>query len=433
MVNKGVLNLAIEELKNDKNNAVAFVYENPKSGEGLLNDCVITLKDNYATDDAPTQGSSLLLKGFTPKYDAEIVKRLKKAGGTIIGKTHLDELALGGTGSYSAFGVINNPLDEKRMPGGSSSGAAATFTKNVGLAIGSDTGDSVRLPASYIGVVGYKPSFGAVSRFGLFPFASSMDTVSWFTHNVEDTILASQVLYGVDKKDSTSIEVSVPENEIIKPKKVSYINFGDLISKKATAEYEKTINKFKEDGIEVQDINVDVELMNLIGVVYSVISYSESSSNNSNLNGISFGNSNSEQEWAEKIIETRTNGFGDMVKRRFSLGSFFLLPENQDKIFRKAQKVRRAIKNYFDEILKDSILVYPTATIAPLWADGKKDNWYSSFLSYSNLIGNPSISIPWTNEEEMPINLSIDGKTYEDKELLSNVLYIEKLLGGNHE
>ena len=424
---------AIKELSNNNNNAVAYVYEKANASDGKLKDVVVTLKDNYATEDAPTQASSLLLKGFTPKYDAEIVTRLKNAGAVIVGKTHLDELALGGTGEYSAFGKINNKLDESRMPGGSSSGAAVTFTENVSIAIGSDTGDSVRLPASYQGIVGFKPSYGAVSRFGLFPFASSLDVVSWFAHNVNDIIETANVLYGIDKKDQTSVYVDKPKVESIKPKTVSYFSMDDVLSGDVSKEFKSTINKIKEDGIEVRELKINKELFEMIDIVYSVISFSESSSNNSNLTGIPFGNSVDGSDWNDKVIKTRTKGFGDMVKRRFTLGSFFLLPENQEQIFRQAQKVRRVIKNFFDKVLSDSILIYPTAPIAPLWKDGKEDNWYSSFLSYSNLVGNPAISIPWMKESGMPVNMSIDGFLYKDSELLSQSLYIEKLLGGKDE
>ena len=434
MINiKGNATLAIKELLDNNNNAVAHVYENAKGSEGQLKDVVITLKDNYATLDAPTQASSLLLKDFTPKYDAEIVTRLKDAGATIVGKTHLDELALGGTGEYSAFGIINNKHDKNRMPGGSSSGAAVTFTKNISIAIGSDTGDSVRLPASYQGIVGFKPSYGAVSRFGLFPFASSLDTVSWFAHNVNDIIETSKVLYGIDVNDQTSVLVEKPKNKITKPNVVSYIAMNEVLSETVNKEYMDTIKKIEADGIEVREIKVNKELFELIDVVYSVISFSESSSNNSNLTGIPFGNSNDGSDWSDKVVKTRTQGFGDMVKRRFTLGSFFLLPENQEPIFRQAQKVRRIIKNFFDEILKDSILLYPTAPIAPLWKEGKEKTWYSSFLSYSNLVGNPSISIPWIKESNLPVNISIDGFLYKDSELLSQSLYLEELIGGNNE
>lgn len=173
---KGNIQTATNEFLNDKNNAVSFVYENAKFSEGLLNGATVSIKDLFATKDAKTQASSKILDGFTPNYDATVVEKLRTSGAAIIGKTHMDELALGGTGTLSGYGVITNPLDPTRMVGGSSSGAAATLTNAISIAIGSDTGDSVRQPASLVGKVGFKPSYGAVSRFGMYAFASSLDT-----------------------------------------------------------------------------------------------------------------------------------------------------------------------------------------------------------------------------------------------------------------
>lgn len=175
---KGNLALAINELSSDKNNAVAYVYRNASLAKtGLLAGAVYTLKDNFATADAPSQGSSNSLQGFQPGYDADVYKKLKKAGAVCAGKTHLDELGLGGLGIFSSNGIVTHPLDKNRIVGGSSSGAAATLTDAITFAIASDTGDSVRRPASFVGKVGFKPSYGAVSRYGLFAYASSFDTV----------------------------------------------------------------------------------------------------------------------------------------------------------------------------------------------------------------------------------------------------------------
>lgn len=174
---KGNIQNALKDLKNNNNNAVAEVYENAKFGKGILSEATVTIKNVFATKTGITSGGSLILKDFQPGYDATIVSLLEKAGAAIVGKVHNDELALGGSGLLSAFGEVKNPLDPERMIGGSSSGSAATLTDNVTIAIGSDTGNSVRLPASFVGKVGFKPSYGAVSRYGLFPFASSLDHV----------------------------------------------------------------------------------------------------------------------------------------------------------------------------------------------------------------------------------------------------------------
>jgi aspartyl-tRNA(Asn)/glutamyl-tRNA(Gln) amidotransferase subunit A len=168
----------VKNIKNDNNNVFAYIYKNPSKDSFNENEMIFTIKDNYATIDAPTQASSKFLEGFMPGYDSEIVKKIRKSNGVIVAKTHLDEFGLGGSGEFSAYGKIVHPLDSKRMISGSSSGAAASMFYDVDVAIGSDTGDSVRYPASINGFVGFKPSFGAVSRYGLFAFASSLDTVS---------------------------------------------------------------------------------------------------------------------------------------------------------------------------------------------------------------------------------------------------------------
>ena len=426
MKHKADIEKAINSLKEDKNNAVAFIYE-----DAIDSEIVVTLKDIFATKDAPTQASSKLLEGFNPGYDATIVKKLKEANASIVAKVHMDELALGGTGEFSAFGLIKNPIDESRIVGGSSSGSAATFNEHINVAIGSDTGDSVRLPASYNGHVGFKPSYGAVSRYGMFAFASSLDTVGWFTHNVSDSIEVANILYGIDELDMTTVEVQKPINEEVKPKSVAILDV-DYFNNNFEA-FNKVVKSLEDDGIAINIIKISKEILEAIPTVYDVISYSEASSNDSNLNGVAFGNRKSGSSWDEIMDATRSQGFGPMVQRRFTLGSYFLQKENQSEILLKAQKVRRLIKSEFEKIFSSSdILIYPTATIAPLISEGKEDTWFSSFLAFSNLIGNPSISIPLTKVDGMPMGLSIDSKIYSDKQLLSNALYLEKKLGGNN-
>ena len=429
--NKGNFVEALTELKN--NPAVSFVYETPNTKDGELKDVVVTIKDNYATSDAPTQASSKILEGFKPGYDATVITKLLNEGASIVAKAHLDELALGGTGQYNAYGKIDNPLNKDRMIGGSSSGSAATFTNSIGIAIGSDTGDSVRLPASYIGKYGFKPSYGAISRSGLFAYASSLDTVGYFGHNVDDIITVSKVLFGKDELDMTSRDVSKPVNESIKPKVVGFISNTGL-EQYQVEEYSKLKEKFITDGIEVKEFNLDQKLLDAIDVVYQVISYSEASSNNSNLTGISFGPRIDGKDWDEIMHNTRSKLFGELVQRRFTLGAYFLSTENLDPVFKKAQKVRRLIVKMFNEIKEQvDVLVFPATGIAPLISEGKEDTWVNSFLINSNFSGTPSISIPWSKHNGMPFGLAIEGRLYKDKELLSYTKYIDELLGGDDE
>ncbi|MGL5733048.1 MAG: amidase family protein, partial [Metamycoplasmataceae bacterium] len=230
ILNKGDFEKARTELLNDKNNAVIEVYENKNNKVGPLSDTIFTLKDVFATEDWATTSSSNILKGFKPYYNATAFQKLIDAGSTVVAKVFCDELAMAGTGTYSRSGIITNPLDHKRLVGGSSSGSAATLTDNITFALGSDTGDSVRLPSSFIGEVGFKPSYGAVSRWGLFAYASSLDTVSWFTHNVNDSFEVAKVLYGHDEKDLTSIDLKLNNISLKKPNVVSYFECFEYLN-----------------------------------------------------------------------------------------------------------------------------------------------------------------------------------------------------------
>ncbi len=436
--NKGNFEAAQEELRNDKNNAVASIFDVENKNDGILKDVVFTLKNNYAKKFDSTDASSNILTGFNPGYNATILNKLNKYGAKIVATTNLDEFGLGGTGEYSNRGLVKNPLNNDYYVGGSSSGSAATFTKNIGFAVGSDTGDSVRLPASNIGVVGFKPSYGAVSRYGLFSYASSMDTVAWFTHNVNDSIILSQVLYGRDKMDLTSIDVKINNVILSKPKKVAILNCFDNLEDYVAISYKELIEKLKKDGVEVEIIEPNVELLNVVKTVYEVISFSEASSNLSNLTGVGFGVRKDGKDWEEIFKNTRSEGFGLMVKRRLALGSYFLEKQNQEEYFLRSQKVRRLIANWFNSIYdKYDFLIYPSSpSIAPKFnekVNNEKYKYMSYILTASNLVGSPSICMKLGTHNNMPFNISIDAKIYEDEKLLSTALYLEKLIGENND
>lgn len=435
-LNKGNLKNALKEVENDNNNSIASVFkDNTNNNKGLLQDVVFTLKNNYAKSFDSTDASSNLLMGFNPSYDATIFNKLIKCGAILVATTNLDEYGLGGTGQYSNRGLILNPINKDYLVGGSSSGSAASFSKNIGFSIGSDTGDSVRLPASNIGKVGFKPSYGAVSRYGLFAYASSLDTVAWFTHNVNDSWLIASVLYGKDKNDMTSVDVDIDSFiKEIKPKKIAYLNCFDQLSEEVKLAYKKFINLLELDkNIELIKIEPNIELLNSIKTVYDIISFSEASSNLSNLNGVHFGNRKSGSNWEEIFKNTRSEGFGFMVQRRLALGSYFLEKQNQEEIFVRAQKVRRLISNWFNDIHDNSdIFIYPSSSSSAPLKNNKVEfvNKYMNFiLTSSNLVGNPSISIKLGNDKNhMPFNLTIDSKIYNDKNLLAYSLFVENII-----
>ena len=427
---KGDIKKALAELKSDKNNAVAYVFENAQFGNGPLREATVTIKDLLATKTGITQGSSKLLENFAPGYDASIVTKLKKSGAAIVAKTHCDELGLGGTGTFSGYGMIKNVLDENRIIGGSSSGSVATFTSNISLAIGTDTGDSVRLPASYNGFVGFKPSYGAISRFGLFAHASSLDTVGLFAHNINDMIQLAKIAYGYDPKDLTSKDIPKPSPKLLKPQTVAVLkDEKNVLEPKITKKFNRFVSKLVEEGIEVKEVTINIKLLEALEIVYIIIAHSEALSNNLNLTGIPFGQRKEGLDALDVAIKTRKSGFGRMVQRRFVLAAFFIANENQEDIFVRAKKVRTRIKLAFNKVLKKyDVLIFPSTKTAPLLTEKKLQNWHSSYLGFANLMGTPSISIPFSHIDKMPFGLNLDAKLYDDKKLLSYSLYFENLI-----
>lgn len=432
--NKGEFTQAFNELKNNQNNAVASIFEIENKHEGILSNVIFTLKNNYAKDFDSTDASSNFLTNFNPNYNATILNKLLANGAQLVATTNLDEFGLGGTGTFSNRGIIYHPQNAEYYVGGSSSGSAATFTKNIGFAIGSDTGDSVRLPASNIGKVGFKPSYGAVSRYGLFSYCSSMDTVAWFTHNINDCAIISQVLYGKDKNDLTSCDVKINDIKLIKPKTIAYLNCFDLLEEYVANAYQKMIEKLKKDGVEVIEIKPDQQLLNSVKTVYEIISFSEASSNLSNLVGTSFGQRKDGKDWNEIFQNSRSEGLGLMVQRRLALGSYYLEKENQENYFLRAQKIRRLIYNWFNQIYDQyDLLIFPSsASTAPKVKEEKNDKDYQYMkyiLTAANLTGSPSLCLKLDDYQNLPFNISLETKIYQDEKLLSYGLYFEEILG----
>lgn len=427
---------ARKELINDKNNAVAYVYDQMKNlnQNGSLSNAVFTIKNVFATDDATTNASSKILENFQPHYNAQVVQKLLNAGAVPVAKVHSDELALGGTGTYSGFGLVRNPIDPERLSGGSSSGSIATLTENISFALASDTGDSVRLPASYNGKVGFKPSYGAISRYGMFAYCSSLDTVAFFAHNVNDIFEVSKATFGVDNKDMTSVEVKMHQLNMIKPKNVIALDLDEFLEDYVLDSYNKLIEKLIKNGVNVKKIKPDFTILRNIKPVYDIVSYSEASANLANLNGIAFGERKTGENWQEIMTNTRTSGFGKMVQRRLTLGSYYLYSKNQDEIFKKAQKVRRVIKDYLTNLHKNSdVLIYPaSAAVAPFIDFSKNKNYdlMEYILTGSNLVGNPSITLPLGKKDNLPFNIALDSEIYSDEKLLSISLWFEEILGG---
>ncbi len=419
--------------------------------DSLINGVVYALKDNFSTKGILTTGSSNILKDYIPPYDSTVYKKLKNAGAVLVGKTVLDELAMGGSGLTGHTGIVRNPWDTTRISGGSSAGSAVVVSRGiVPFSIGSDTGDSVRKPASYCGVVGFKPTYGRVSRYGLFPFASSLDHVGIFARNVKDVAIVTDILKGKDKMDMTTLEsdsVNYSENlsTDLTGKKFFYIK--EIVDKSLYQNnietldildvFYKQMEDLKTRGASVTEVSIDKTLLECIYPVYFIISCAESTSNNSNLTGFIFGNRMDGDTPEEIMMNTRTKGFAEMIKRRFVIGSYILERENQEKLFINAKRARNMIVSKINELFnKYDALILPTSgSIAPkINPETEPDRLSSEYLILENhlCIGNfggyPSISIPNGFVNNMPIGLSITCKQKEDLKCLSIAYAIESTM-----
>ena len=414
----------------------------------ILSGIPYALKDNISTKGIITTGSSNILKDYIPLYDATVYKKLKEAGAVLMGKTVLDELAMGGTGTTGHTGVVRNPWDKNRMIGGSSAGSAAAVALGiVPFAIGSDTGDSIRKPAAYGGVVGYKPTYGRVSRYGLFAFASSMDHVGLFARSVKDVAYVMDIIKGHDNNDMTSLpdeEISYVNNldSDVKGKKLFYIkeaieiDNGSEELKLILDNFRQTIEKCKILGFEVEEVSFRKDLLEAIYPSYMCISCAEATSNNSNLTGIPFGSRVDGKNINEIMMNTRTKGFSELIKRRFILGSYILQKENQEKLFLNASRVRRLIVDKMNELFKnyDGLIMPTSGDIAPLFgeaSDRLSDEYLilGNHLAIGNFGGFPSISIPSGFVKGMPVSVNITGRAKEDALVLNMASRLEETLG----
>ena len=413
----------------------------------ILSGIPYALKDNISTKGILTTASSNILKDYIPLYDATIYKKLKNSGAVLMGKTVLDELAMGGTGTTGHTGIVRNPWNKDRMIGGSSAGSAASVALGiVPFAIGSDTGDSIRKPAAYGGVVGYKPTYGRISRYGLFSFASSLDHVGVFARSVKDVSYVMDVVKGHDDKDMTSLPdedvsyVSELDNDV-SGKKLFYIkeaieiDNGNNELKEIISNFKSVLEKCKELGMIVEEVSFDKGLLEAIYPAYNVISCAEATSNNSNLTGIPFGNRVDGKNVNDIMINTRTNGFSELIKRRFVIGSYVLQKENQERLFLNACRVRRLIVNRMNELFEkyDGLIMPTSGNIAPLFDDAS-DKLSDEYLILGNhlVIGNfggfPSISIPSGFVNDMPVSVNITGRAKEDSLVLNMANKVESLL-----
>ena len=429
-------------------NSFVTILDDAKEKEvtdNVLSGIPCAVKDNLATKDILTTASSNILKDYVPVFDATAVKKLKESGAVIIGKTVLDELAMGGTGTTGHTGIVRNPWDVTRMIGGSSAGSASAVAKGiVPYALGSDTGDSIRKPAGYGGIVGYKPTYGLISRWGLFAFASSLDHVGCFAKTVEDAAYVIYNLKGIDSNDMTSfnskdINIVSNLNNDIKGKKLFYIKeIVDELKddKKYMDNFNKVLDYLKELGVEVKEESIDKKILNGIYPSYMAISCAEATSNNSNLTGIPFGNRKVGLTPDEVMINTRTEGFSELIRRRFVIGSFILQKENQEKLFLNAGRIRRLIVDKMTSLFEnyDGCILPNSGSIAPHFDDemdrlSEKYLLLENHLAIGNFGGFPSITIPSGLVDNMPVAINITGPIMSDDKVFNIAKKLEEKIG----
>lgn len=414
--------------------------------EGLFRGVPIALKDNVNTKGVLTTAGSKILSNYVPIYDAEIVEKLRKEGAVYICKSSMDELAMGGTNLTCFTGPAYNPWDRRRMTGGSSGGSAALVASGVvPMAIGSDTGDSVRKPASFCGIVGVKPTYGRISRYGIIQYASSLDHVGYFTRSVEDACTTLKVLAGRDDRDLTSSNKEVPDyssllNSDMHGKKIAVL--GNVIKSVSNQQTVKLFNdlmdQLKARGAQVDVYDFDEAMMRAILPAYFIIANCEATSNDSNLDGIRFGVREDGQDMAEIMTKSRTDGFGPLIRRRFVIGSYGLFEENQERIFRKAQKVRRVIVDAMNDCFKeyDAIVAPASGNIAPLINNQEDQEALSdesliaeNYMAMANFSGTPSMTVPMGFEENCPIGINITCRAFDEVTMFDIAKAIEEITG----
>ena len=401
----------------------------------------IAVKDNIVTKDMRTTCASHILDNFIPIYDATIVEKLKENKLLIIGKANMDEFAMGSTSETSYFGTPLNPHDKKRTAGGSSGGSAAAISGGlVPLALGSDTGGSIRQPASYTGIVGMKPTYGRISRYGLVAFASSLDQIGPMTRTVYENAALLNILVGEDDKDLTSVKKEKEDftrfiSKDIKGMKIALPKYfvSDIVDEEISKRIKEIISFLKENGAIV-DI-VDMKYLDTAVNLYQIIAMAEASSNLARFDGIRYGYRATSFNNVDSMYEkTRGEGFGDEVKRRIMVGSYILSGENAKTYYDKALMIRDDITKEFNRIFKDyDLIIGPTTTrVAPLLGTSKDDP-HKAFMDDVlvipvNMAGLPGLSVPvGKSSENLPIGLHIIGKAFDEATIYRLASFIEEV------
>lgn len=420
-----------------------FEIQNLKLAASPLWGVPCAIKDNILIDGTVATAGSKILEHYVSAYDATIIKRLRSAGASFLGKTNLDEFAMGSSTENSAFGPTKNPLDLSRVPGGSSGGSAAAVAADLAVfALGSDTGGSVRQPASFCGIVGLKPTYGRVSRHGLIAMASSLDQIGPLTKTVYDAAVVLQAISGQDVFDSTTVPKETPDftrniNKEIKELKIGIPKefFDKGLDNEVREKVEDAVKKLENLGCKMEEISLPHAEYAL--AAYYIIMPCEVSSNLARFDGIRYGYSAKEtKNLLETYLESRAAGFGAETKRRIMLGTFTLSAGYYDAYYLKAQKVRALIKKDFDNAFeKVDAIIGPTSPTTAFKIGEKSSDPVSMYLSdiYTvpvNLAGLPAISIPCGNGKQtnLPVGFHIIGRAFDENTILRIAHQLEQVL-----
>ena len=418
-------------LNEDSSLKKAENFDNNPSDSSLAG-IPIAQKDLFCTKNLRTTCGSKILDNFIPPYSATVIENLEKAGCISIGKTNMDEFAMGSSNETSFYGNVHNPWGDKLVPGGSSGGSASAVAAGiVPAASGTDTGGSIRQPASLCGITGLKPTYGRISRWGMIAFASSLDQAGPMARTAEDCALLLNEMCSHDIKDTTSLDENIPNfedslNQSLKGKKIGVVKDLDLASldNNVVKVFEDSLKEFVSLGAEL----VDISLPNLSLSVptYYVVAPAECSSNLSRFDGVKFGRrSENPKDLEELYIQTRSEGFGDEVKRRILIGSYVLSAGYYDAYYKKAQQVRRLIKKDFDEAFSNVDVIVTPTTRGPAFEMGSKGSdpiqmyLEDLFTISANLAGLPAMSLPNGNIDNKPIGLQIIGNFLDESSILN--------------
>jgi aspartyl-tRNA(Asn)/glutamyl-tRNA(Gln) amidotransferase subunit A len=399
-------------------------------------------KDNIATTHLQTTCGSRILEGYVSPYEATVITRLRDAGAVLVGKTNCDEFAMGSSNEFSAWGPVLNPVDRTRVPGGSSGGSAATVAAGiVRIALGSETGGSVRQPASYCGIVGVKPTYGRVSRFGLVAFASSLDQVGVFGAAVHDAALGLEVIAGRDALDATSADCPVDRYSTAATADLKGVVIGRpreyfpaTLDPRVAARCDAALELLRARGAEVREVSLPHT--DLAIPVYYIIAPAEASSNLARFDGVRYGLRVPANGLREMYESTRTRGFGPEVTRRILLGTYVLSAGYYDAYYKKAQEVRTLIAQDFREVFDSGVhLLFTPTTPTPAFEFGAKSEPYEMYLNdiftaTANLAGVPAISVPIGDIDGLPIGGQLIGRHFDEQTMFRGAFALEAARAG---